>query len=391
MNPNFKVELSSELQRVLQFWKQHALDQHYGGFIGRMDGKGIIHPHADKGLVLNARILWSFSAVYNFNGDLESLHLAEIAYQYLQKHFYDHKNGGLYWSVDYTGKPASTRNQIYGLAFAIYGLSEYYAASQHEEALQLAIHLFNQIEKHSYDPEYGGYFEAFTQDWQVLEDLRLSEKDRNDPKTMNTHLHLIEGYANLYKVWPDPALANKIRHLADLFKHKILQASGHLGLFFSVDWQLQSPAYSYGHDIEAAWLLLDCVKVLGDAQLTAQFEQLTLHIADAASEGLNTDGSFNHEFDPATGHTDRHREWWVSAEGMLGYWAAYQISGDTTYFSKIERLWAFIQVYLIDQAEGEWLWGVYADYSRMLEEDKIGFWKCPYHNTRALVELLRKM
>lgn len=388
----FKAEIETELNNILDFWKINAIDSKYGGFVGKIDGNGKLHKTAEKGLVLNCRILWTFSNVYNFNKDEESLAMAHRAYDYIVNHFYDKQHGGLYWSVDYTGKPLNTRKQIYGLAFAIYGLSEYYLATSQAEVLQLAINLFESIEKYSFDNQHGGYFEAFTQQWNKIDDLRLSEKDRNDPKTNNTHLHIIEGYANLYRVWKNEKLAQRILHILDVYENNIIDKnSGNCHLFFSENWVSQTSQVSYGHDIEASWLLEECASVLNDDELTRKWSQFALRLAEAVSEGISPDGSLYHEFDTTFKHLDKHREWWVSAEAMLGFLNAYTISNQNQYLKNVSNLWRFTKNNLIDYEYGEWFWGVYDDKRRMLEEDKIGFWKCPYHNVRACIKIIQKL
>lgn len=391
----FKDEIYTELQNILQFWLKYSFDDSYGGFIGKMNNDGKVFHQAEKGSVLNARIFWTFSAAYNQIDDsskLDRLQVATRAFQYINQHFRDKIYGGVYWSVDSKGNPLNTRKQIYALAFTIYGLSEYFKATQVQEALDFAIELFELIELHSYDKITDGYNEAFTQSWEVIEDLRLSKKDRNDPKTMNTHLHIIEAYVNLYSVWKNNFLAEKIRCLLEIFEYKIINHENfHLGLFFDNEWKKQSEAISYGHDIEASWLLLEAAEILNDDDLLMKWKQIALNIAKAASEGLNKDGSLNHEFNPATQNIDSHREWWVSAEGMVGFLNAYQLTGDTKQLEKVFQLWSFIKTHLLDTQHGEWFWGVNSDYSIMNKEDKIGFWKCPYHNVRACLEILKRL
>ena len=388
---DFKQQIKTEKARILQFWAEKSPDQINGGFIGKMNFDGTVCPGAEKGGVLNARILWTFSAAFNA-GSGESLETAHRAYHYINQQFRDTVYGGVYWSVDAQGKPLSTRKQIYGLAFTMYGLAEYYRATNHPEALDFANELFELIEKHSFDAQNGGYWEAFTQDWQLLEDLRLSEKDRNDPKTMNTHLHLIEAYVNLYRVRPNERVEARIRHLLEVFEQYIIDAqTDHMKLFFDARWNPQSTAVSFGHDIEASWLLYEATEVLQDEKLLKKWRHIALRMADAAAEGFNEDGSLNHEFDPAAHHWDTHREWWVTAEGMVGYINAFQLSGDERYLRYVERLWKFAKIYLINAEAGEWNWGVYDDMSPMLTEDRIGFWKCPYHNARACMEILKRI
>jgi mannobiose 2-epimerase len=387
----YKQEIQKELTRILSFWETYSLDSINGGFIGKMDFDGTVHPEAEKGSVLNARILWAFSAA--FNADFgESLEIANRGYHYINQHFRDTLHGGVYWSVDAQGKPLSTRKQIYGLAFTMYGLTEYYRATDNPVALDFAVELFELIEKHSFDPEHGGYWEAFTQDWQLLQDLRLSEKDRNDPKTMNTHLHIIEAYVNLYRVWPNERVEARIRHLLEVFEKYIIDPqTSHMKLFFDAKWNPQSAAVSFGHYIEASWLLYEAAEVLHDETLLRKWKFIALRMADAAAEGFNEDGSLNHEFDHTTQHWDTHREWWVTAEGMVGYFNAFQLSGEARYLRYVERLWEFAKMYLINTEIGEWNWGVYDDMSPMKNEDRIGFWKCPYHNARACMEILKRI
>jgi mannobiose 2-epimerase len=387
----YKQEIQTELTRILSFWEAHSLDPINGGFIGKMDFEGTVNPGAEKGGVLNARILWTFSAAFNA-GSGESIEIAHRAYHYINQHFRDQIYGGVYWSVDAQGKPLSTRKQIYGLAFTIYGLTEYYRAINHQAALDFAIELFELIEKYSFDPENGGYWEAFTQDWQLLEDVRLSEKDRNDPKTMNTHLHIIEAYVNLVRVWPNERVKDKIRHLLEVFENYIIDPqTGHMKLFFDATWHPQSAAVSFGHDIEASWLLYEAAEVLHDNALLEKWKSIALRMANAATEGFNEDGSLNHEFDPVTQHWDSHREWWVTAEGMVGYFNAFQLSGNARYIQYVEGLWKFAKTHLINTEIGEWNWGVYDDKSPMKAEDRIGFWKCPYHNARACLEIIKRI
>lgn len=382
-------EMETELSRILDFWKENALDEVNGGFVGQMDRNGVVNTDAPKGGILNARILWSFSAAFRHCGDEEHRKLATRAFAYLMEHFRDEEYGGVYWSVDKAGNPLSTRKQIYALAFALYGLSEFYRATNESSALEASQELFHWIEKYSFDAEFGGYFEAFSREGGLLEDLRLSEKDRNDPKTMNTHLHILEAYANLYRVWPDENLARQLKALLRVFLDHIIDAkTGHLNLFFSRDWRVTADLVSYGHDIEASWLLYEAAEVLGDQELLIKVRQMALKMAEATTEGLQPDGSLYHELDRETNHYDKHREWWVSAEAMVGFLNAYHLTLDQQYLDKSLNSWGFSKKHLLDKEKGEWFWGVYDDYNLMASEDKIGFWKCPYHNSRACLEVM---
>jgi len=387
----YQQEMAAELARITDFWLAHTLDERQGGFIGQMDSAGQVDTQAGKGSILNARILWTFSATYRHTGEPAHLAAATRAFEYLLAHFVDKEHGGIYWLLGADGQPLDTRKQIYALAFAIYGLSEYYRATQNPRALAASQQLFEWIETYSYDPMHGGYFEAFGRAGEPLADQRLSDKDRHAPKTMNTHLHVLEAYANLYRCWPEARLAQRLRGLLDTFRTHILDAeTGHLRLFFAEDWTPVADFVSYGHDIEAAWLLREAAQVLGDAPLQAQVEAAGLRLTAATAAALLPDGSLPHELDRATGHLDRHREWWVSAEAMVGFLNAYELTGNATHLHQSYQAWRFAQRHLLDHAHGEWRWGVHDDYRPMLEQDKVGFWKCPYHNARACLEVLHR-
>ncbi|NID12343.1 AGE family epimerase/isomerase [Fibrivirga algicola] len=388
----YRQEIEAELTAILAFWMTHSPDQERGGFIGRLTGNGHLDPEAPKGAVLNARILWTFSAAARQTNNPAYRAVADRAYAYFSRHFIDLEFGGVYWSVDPAGKPLSPRKQIYALGFAIYGLSEYHQLTGEPAALDLAKSLYQWIETHSYDPAQGGYFEAFSQEGALLSDLRLSAKDRNDPKTMNTHLHILEGYTNLYRIWPDAGLANQIRALLGTFQtHLIDSETSHLRLFFTADWHSTAALVSYGHDIEAAWLLLEAAEVLHDGKLMATFSQLAVAMARATAAALQADGSLYHEYNIDTNHYDTHREWWVSAEAMVGFLNAWQLSGNETFYNQSVQSWQFIQRHLLDREGGEWRWGVFDTYQPMTADDKIGFWKCPYHNVRACLEVISRL
>lgn len=383
---------SNELKSILNFWMDHSLDYGYGGFFGEMDTSGQPLPEAVKGSVLNARILWSFSAAYNHLANHRYLAVARRAFSYLRTYFIDPVNSGVYWSVNAQGEPVDTKKQIYALAFTIYGLAEYYKATQEEEALTCAISLYNAIEQYSYDPENGGYLEAFSRTWEPIDNLRLSEKDANEKKTMNTHLHVLEAYTTLYKVWPNKELARQLHKLIIAFEEHILNTeSGHLHLFMNERWEVKSDTLSYGHDIEASWLLVEAAEALHDEPLLNRIRPLAIKIAEAAADGLNRDGSMNYEFEPTLGHLIDERHWWVQAEAVVGFYNAYQISGEQHFYHKANAIWQYINKSIIDRQYGEWHWGRLGNGAVMEGYGKGGFWKCPYHNSRACLEMMARL
>ena len=387
---SFRDAQASELKSILDYWGKHTLDELQGGYVGRIDEHEVVHSEAVKGSVLNARILWSFSAAYNLNANPNYLKLANRSFSYIVTYFVDKDYGGVYWTVDHLGNPLDTKKQIYAIAFTIYGLAEYYKASRSETALELAKSLFSVIETYSFDQLKGGYLEAFTRDWQEIPDLRLSDKDANEKKTMNTLLHVLEAYTCLYGVWPSENLRTQLISLISVFNEYIIDVNGHLHLFFDENWNLKSQQISYGHDIEASWLLLEAAKATSDEVVLIETEATAIRIAKASLKGMDPDGGMYYEYNPISQHLDADKHWWVQAEAMVGFFNAWELSGEEIYFNTCYQIWDFIQDYILDKQNGEWIWGVHADRSRITGEDKVGLWKCPYHNSRACIELIRR-
>lgn len=386
-----KSELTAELDSILKYWSERTIDDQNGGFVGQIDFNDQLIPNAEKGSVLNARILWTFSASYQITKNENHKKLAERAFEFLAAYFYDTQFGGLFWSINEDKTPKDTKNQIYALAFAIYGLSEYYVISKDEKALEIAINLYLQIERHSYDSINGGYLEAFTREWKPIADLRLSDKDANEKKTMNTHLHIVEAYANLFKVWKDKKLqTNIIELLQTIDKHFINEETGHLKLFFNEEWIEKPDVISYGHDIEAAWLLLQCAEISEDETLITTYKKHAIQIAEVTQEGFDTDGGLWYELEPKNNELIAEKHWWVQAEAMIGFYNAYQLTGNEKYLDIVLKNWEFTKKHILDKPNGEWIWGVYEDYS-IMQKDKAGFWKCPYHNSRACLELIHRI
>lgn len=381
-----------ELDSILNYWITYTIDHKNGGFYGKIDHENEVYPEAPKGSVLNARILWSFSAAFNQDRKQEYLDIAKRSFEYIRNYLVDPIYGGVYWTVDFKGNPLDTKKQIYALSFTIYGLAEYYRACQDENALTLAKQLFDAIEKHSFDKEKGGYLEAFAQNWEELPDLRLSEKDANEKKTMNTHLHILEAYTNLYRVWKDEFLEKQIRGLInDFLIHIINPKTNRLILFLDENWQPKSDIISYGHDIEGSWLLLEAAEVLEDEATISRVKEVSVAMARAAAAGLDQDGSMYYEYEPEHDHLSKDRHWWVQAEAMVGFLNAWQLTGEKQFYEQFEKVWNFTHFYIIDAEKGEWVWGLKDDYSLMPGEDKAGLWKCPYHNSRAMLEVIHRL
>lgn len=386
-------ELTDELKNILNYWLNHTVDEVNGGFWGKIDNGNQVTPDAAKGSVLNARILWSFSAAYNQNFDEAYLQAATRTYDYIKAHFVDNEFGGVYWSVSYKGDKLDTKKQVYANAFTIYALSEYYIASKLERVKEEAIGLYRLLLDKSYDQDKTGYLEAFTRDWQPLGDLRLSARDANEKKTMNTHLHVLEAYTNLFRIWPDDELKQQIETLINnFFDHFIDAETGHLVLFFDEDWNRRSNTVSYGHDIEATWLLLEAAETISNQEMIAKINSICIAIAEATIQGLDTDGGLWYEYEPAGNHhLTKEKHWWVQAEAIVGFYNVWQISGNDKYLQLALDNWAFVKDKILDKQNGEWFWGIRADGSIMPGEDKAGLWKCPYHNSRACIEIINRI
>jgi len=373
-------------EHVLRYWAERMVDHTHGGFYGRRDGQDRLFPEAEKGAILNARILWTFSQAARLFPEAKYQTLAQRAFEYLSTHFHDPEHGGVYWMLDATGQPLEHKKQLYAQAFAMYGYAEYYRLTQDKKALALAQDLFRVMEAHGYDTQHDGYWEAFGRGWEPIDDVRLSEKDANATKTMNTHLHILEAYTNLYRVWPNPQLAHQLKNLILVFLHRFISREGHFHLFFNDSWQLQSDEISFGHDIEGSWLLYEAAEVLGDAELMIRVREVALQMVDITlTQGMDTDGGLMNEANHQ-GLTDTDKHWWPQAETLVGLVNAFQLNGDVRYLESAHHTWQFIEHYLLDTEHGEWHWRVTRAGESIDSEDKAGPWKCPYHNGRALME-----
>ena len=388
-----KSEVNEELvTNILPFWMTKMIDSHNGGFYGRIDGTGHVRDDADKGCVLNARILWTFSSACRVMKNSDYLKFAKRSKDYLLDHFVDPQYGGVYWLLDSKGDMKDGKKQIYAQAFAIYGLTEYYRITKDQTCLDKAIDLFRLIEKYSFDTKLNGYFEAFSREWGALEDLRLSTKDANEKKTMNTHLHVLEAYTNLFRIWPDDLLKIQLRNLIEVFVDKIVNdKTFNLKMFFDEEWNDKTDLVSYGHNIESSWLIYEAALVLGDKNVIKRVKDICIRIAEVSKEGVMADGSMIYERFFSTGKTDSDRHWWVQAESVVGFLNAYTMTENEEYLETSLKTWKFISENLIDKKNGEWYWSVDNKLKPNLKEDKGGFWKCPYHDSRMCLEIIERI
>lgn len=377
---------------ILPFWIRHVAQPVARGFVGALSDDLVIDSTAERGALLTSRILWTYAAAYRRYGDPAYLAMAERAYLDLTTVFGDPEHGGFFWSVDANGAVQRDRKQVYGQAFAIYALSEFHRATGRDRALGEALATFALLERHARDETYGGYGEAYGRAWQPIDDVRLSEIDLNAPKSQNTMLHVMEAYTNLLQVSPDAAVRRSLRALVETMFTRIVDAStGHLGLFFSRDWVPQTERVSYGHDIEAAWLLCAAAEAVDEIDLLARAQGLAVKLAETTwREGTDADGGIFNEGTP-DGATDTAKEWWPQAEALVGFLNAAEISGDGRFAEAALRTWDFIDAHLIDRRRGEWLRGVDRAGRPLEGRLKVSFWKCPYHNGRAALEAMRRL
>ena len=427
---------------ILPYWEKHSRDTRPGfeGFFGEIDNSNKPNPDCSRSIVMTSRFLWTYSAVARFTKDPRYLEMADFAYNAIITHYLDKQNGGVYWSVTPNGTPEVSKKQVYGEAFCIYGLSEYAAAlkelrngggeslplaaagkpsfatpspkgeslknpakslSLAEQAMNLATDLYNQLETHAKDSVCGGYIEACARDWSSTTDMILSPKDMNCPKSMNTNLHVMEAYTNLYRtitvVFPEQKnlqvqIGRSLKELVQVTVKSILQPNNHLGMFFDMEWKLLADEISYGHDIEASWLLWEAVCELNDEKLKEEIRQTVIDIAETAyKEGFDSANGCMENYTKNGGKVrNRNRVWWIQAETINGFYNAWEMTSLKKYSEVCLKQWKWILEYQKDSVSGEWWNEVDPDGKPVLIEAKGGNWKTSYHNGRTCLELLRR-
>lgn len=398
-------QIEQELRlNILPFWMKHTLDHENGGFYGAITNDLAILNDVPRSLVLCARILWSFSAAYRFYLDDDYLKIADHAFQYLTTRFWDAEYGGFYWMLNRQGFALNDRKQTYGQGFALYGLSEYAMAlkargdlDRSQAALQWAKDLFNLLQIHAYDPVYGGYIEARRRDWGPQDDLRLSDKEPNVVKSMNTMLHIVEPLTNLVRAWDDPLPRQALeKALADFLDHVINPETCTTHLFFDLDWSVIGDHISFGHDIEASWLLVEAAQLLGDPAYLDRTTNLAVQMAEAASRAVEPDGSLIYEASPQ-GFTIVEKHWWAQAEAMVGFYNAAQLASQPYQVEKFTtialRLWDYIEAKVIDRQNGDWFKRLTREGEPIINDEsyKVGPWDCPYHHVRACLEMIHRL
>lgn len=378
-------------QNILPFWLKHARDRERGGFYGQIDNDLRVRKDAPRGLLLTARILWTFSAAHRIYRDPEYLEMAKWAYVDLTGRFLDAEHGGVFWTVSAAGKPLERRKQVYAQAFAIYALSEYHRTSGDPVALEQAIAIYRAVEAHAYDATHGGYFEAYARDWSALPKRTRSLMATAEAKSQNTMLHIMEAYTNLLRVWPDSGLRQQLSGLVERMATRVRDPeSNHLHLLLAADWSPRSHEISFGHDIEFSWLLAEAAEVLGDRLLMERMKPVSVAIARVTqAQAFGFDGGMYNEAGPK-GITDASKHWWPQAESTVGFLNAYQLTGESEFLRTSQRSWDYIEKQIVDREHGEWFWARDAKGRVNERMPKASTWKCPYHNGRACMELVER-
>lgn len=389
---NLREGMISELnESIIPYWTQKMYDNSKKTFHSRIDGKNNLIQNNYHSLILNTRLLWTFSAIYNQFDDVLLLEYINASFSQLEKYFYDIKYTGYFWSIEADGKKLDDSKKTYGQSFAIYALSESYRATLNPVMKKRAIDLFDMIDNVGYDFKSNAYYESFTANWQKQHDVRLSDQDPQELRSTNTHLHLIESFANLYRIWPDSVLKSRLDKLLRIFIEKVYNKDGaYFHAFFDEDWNPKPFDYSFGHDIETAWLMLDAARLLKNDDLIKKCEEILISVSDnLLSLGLDKDfGGVCNKFN-ANKITDSDKHWWVQAESIVGLVYAYQISSDSIYLDAATDIWTFIENLIIDKKNGEWFFKVNKKGEPYFEDDKAGPWKCPYHTSRSILEVNR--
>jgi cellobiose epimerase len=392
---------------ILPYWEKYAVDTENGGFYGAINNANVPDVQADRSIVMTARFLWTYSAASRLFNNADYMKTAGFAFQSIRGHFFDTLNGGMYWLIQPDGAPAVTKKQVYGQAFALYALCEYSAALREVQKLDYpstvvmdrALALYSLLERYAKDPVNGGYIEALAEDWKPTADMQLSPSDMNCAKSMNTNLHVIEAYTNLYRtlpiVYPEQQDLRKLvgislTELVRIMLSKIVGKNHHLGLYYDMDWKRLDTEISFGHDIEASWLIWEAANELGDESLLADARPVCIDMARTVlAEGFDKKaGALENMI--KDGKKDTTRIWWNQAEAMNGFYNSWEISGNEDFKLAYLKEWDWILQYQADRENGDWFWAVNAAGVPDIAQPKGGNWKTCYHNGRSCMELLRR-
>jgi mannobiose 2-epimerase len=391
---DFSTSVNDELfGDIMPFWCGPALDQKNGGWMSWLSNDLKPDRTQPKGLIITTRLLWTFSAVHRAKNEGIYHEMADRALDFVMNRFWDTKYGGAFWQIDDAGRVTDDTKKIYGEAFYIYALSEYHLAFNSPPALARAKELFELLETHAHDSKNGGYIESCRRDWtEAGPEARISAEDQDAKKSMNTSLHVLEAFANLYRVWKEPRVAARLREMIQIFQTKIIDPkTHHFHSFFDETWKVRSEDYTFGHDIEGSWLLCEAAEVLGDEALLKEIRAEALRMAEVTlNEGIEPDGGLCYEGEGGK-IIDRGKEWWPQAEAIVGFINAYQLSGEEKFLTAARKVWNYIEQHLVDRVHGEWFWRITPEGNVDETKPKVSEWKEPYHASRACLEALHRL
>ena len=386
----FVNEIKNELvNHMIPFWNSMR-DDECGGYYGFLSENIELNKDYPKGCILNSRILWFYSNAYALLKDEKLKDNARHAYEFLRDHFLDEKEGGVYWSVDREGNPVDDSKHTYCQAFAIYGLASYYAITDDDEdVLYLAYELFDVIESKMRDE--GGYLEAFNKDFTPASNEKLSENGVMATRTMNTLLHVLEAYTELYRVDQALNVKDRIEEMLGIFtKHMVNYDLGRQEVFFDHDYNTLIDLYSYGHDIETSWLLDRTLDVLNEKEYTDKVRPILHTIGENIFDRAFDGNALYNEAE--NGKIDHRRIWWVQCESIIGFTNMYQATNDEKYLDAAKSIWKFTKEYIIDKREGgEWHSELTGENVVITTKPIVDEWKCPYHNGRMCIEMIKRL
>lgn len=401
----YRKKFSDELENILAYWIRYGVEKDGHGFYGAVDLDGVPDLSAAKSSVLNARILWTFSTAAMFSGRKEYAEIADKAYRVVTEDFADRQSGGYFMDLTFDNRVANDIKHTYAQAFVIYALCKYYEFRRLDATMETIRDFFYLLEEKAKDKFHHGYLEAFTREWTLYGENRMA--DNNEPKSMNTHLHALEAFSALYKVWKDEIVRMRLSELLNIFLDKIIRSNFHFGIFYDNEFneaEASKGTCSFGHDIEGSWLLLEAAEVLGDPVIVERMKKLSVKMADAVDRvGVDKDGGLFLESVRYGSHVRTNKHWWLQAETLVGFMNAFQLTGNRRYWDTVKLSWNFIDTYVIDHERGEWFTKVNRlgvpyltepvdDPSPYYRNDrKIDPWKCPYHNGRAMMELISRI
>ena len=398
----FKKELH---ENILPYWIKYGVEKEGHGFYGAVDMDGNPVLAANKTSVLNARILWTFSAAAMLEGNRDYAAMADRAYRVVTEDFEDKEYGGFYMELSSSDNVANDIKHTYAQAFVLYSLCKYYEYNKDVNVLMRIKDFYRLLEDKTKDPVHAGYRESFTRDWRIYGENRMA--DNNEPKSMNTHLHVLEAWAALYKVWKDPSVKKRLTELILIFLDKIIRKEGHFGIFFDEAFNEADSSKgicSFGHDIEGSWLLWEAAEILGNKDIIDRMRPVAIKMVNNIERvAVDKDGGLFLESTRYGSHVKTNKHWWQQAETLVGFMNAYELTQQEKYWNTVKLSWNFIDRYLIDHERGEWYTKLNRlgvpflveppdDPSPYYRNDwKIDPWKCPYHNGRSMMEMMKRI